>query len=108
MNGIFGNGVMSDHEIGHDLDNGFGGETGLRPHRYRLPPADRAVRLDPRQAQVAEGVEIVRLRVADRYRFDLGDLQDDLPVTLTCQREYSLPSNALQDVGVRGEQGAVT
>ena len=72
-----------DESIGA-LDNGFGGETGLRPHRYRLPPADRAVvRLDPRQAQVAEGVEIVRLRVADRYRFDLGDLQDDLPVTLT-------------------------
>gem|GEM_PF-6979474 len=90
VNGIVANGVLSDHEIGYALDNGFGGETGLRPHRHRLAPANGAVVcFDPRQAQVAEGVEIVRLRVADRYRFDFGDLQDDLRLP-----DYPVPTVA--------------
>ena len=69
--------VLADQVRRHALDDRLGGEVGLRELGDRLAPADLAVvGGDLGEAEVPQRVEIVRLRVADRYRFDLGDLHD--------------------------------
>ena len=63
--------VAADQVLGHALDHGLGGEVRLRELRDRLAPADLAVvGRDLAEAEVAQRVEVVRLRIADRDRLD--------------------------------------
>ena len=55
-----------------------------------LAPADLAViGSDLAKAEVAKRVEVVRLRIADRNRFDFGDLHGGLPIA---PRKRGIPS----------------
>ena len=66
--------VLADEIRRHALDDRLGGEIGLGKLRDRLAPSDLAVvRRDLGQAEVAERVEVVGLRIADRDGFDPGD-----------------------------------
>ena len=67
--------VLADDPLGHALDDGLGREVRLRELGDGLAPAhDAVVGRDLDQAQVAERVEVVRLRVADRDGLDRLDL----------------------------------
>ena len=72
--------VLADEVRRHPFDDRLGGEVGLRELGDRLAPADLAViGGDLAEAEVAERVEVVRLRIAHRNRFDLGDLHSSSP-----------------------------
>ena len=63
--------VLADQVRRHALDDRLGGEIGLGELRDRLAPADLAVvGGDLDEAEMAERVEVVRLRIADRDGLD--------------------------------------
>ena len=69
--------VLADQIGRHALDDRLGREIGLRELGDRLAPADLAVvGGDLGQAKMPQRIEVVRLGIADRDRFDLGDLHD--------------------------------
>ena len=84
--------VLADQVRRHALDDRLGGEIGLGKLRDRLAPTDLSVvRRDLGEAEMAKGVEIVRLGIADRDGLDLGDFHDSTPYPIA-PRNSGMPS----------------
>src|SRR6267378_957860 len=68
--------VGADDALGHSFDDHFRREARLGELGDRFAPTDDpVVRRDLHQTEVTERVEIIRLRISDRNRFELDDLR---------------------------------
>src|SRR5437870_2334891 len=68
--------VGADDALGHSFDDRLRREARLGELGDRFAPADDpVVRGDLHQTEVTKRVEVIRLRIADRNRFDLDDLR---------------------------------